>query len=510
MRCTCTGRSCDGYDRKIILQTRKAPHKPLPRRRNLLPIALESEPYLSDLPIPMLFQDEEEARYFRFFYHETADALAGGFDSPLWKRIVLQACRDEPCILHCTVAIAALDKACRDRGSKSLSKASEAHHRYALSQYSKALKGIREVISVGEDSLRTTLIAALLIFCFENFHGDVRLALTNVQSAQELIHSWLESQGGSQTPRGLLPAPYVIEDQLVHTYAKLDVHLLSWIDSPRPTRPLHDKVPDVQAIPTDFRSLVESKSYFDCIATRIFHYLSTVTESKSDAAQSLQTPPYEEDAASPEKLTAVEEELLRWVSAFEPVLKYSSSPEGEEHFVGATILRIHALTLELSVRAAHFESPSPHLYDVFLPEYCEIVALCRAVINHPHFVRSYVFDAGIVPVLFIVVVKCRDKLVRREAIAVLKAASPRREGLWDSMMVARIGEALIKAEEENPEFSQKQWDDIHLRCLNTTCPLPSVSRRSKPGRGSYEARTCLLDWVESCVKLNAVSDRDDS
>jgi hypothetical protein len=508
LRCTRTGRSCDRYERKIIPSTQKASHKSLSRRRLLLPIPLEPEPCPTGLPISIPFQDEEEARYFRFFYHETADALSGGFDSTLWKRIVFQACHEEPSILNCTIAIAALDRACRDGSSKLYSRASEAHHRYALSQYSKALKGVREAISLGESSLRTTLIASLLIFCFENFHGDVRLALTNVRSAQELMHNWLESKGGSATPRGCSPAPYVIEDQLVHAFAKLDVHLLSWIDIPTPSRTPNHSVPDAQSLPTDFSSLTESKYYFDMVATRIFHHLSLVQEVNKDAAQSLPTPQYAANRASTKILTTVEEELLQWVSAFEPVLKHCRSPEGDKDFVGATLLRIHALTLEFSVRAVNFESSSPPSYDVFLPEYCEIVSLCQAVADHPSFVKSYVFDVGIVPILFLVVVKCRDNMVRREAIAVLKAANPRREGLWDSMMVARIGEALMRAEEEHTELSPKQWNDIHLRCLNISCRLPSAAQSAKPGRERCGERICLLDWVESCMKINAVSMRD--
>lgn len=460
------------------------------------------------LPVSMRFQDEEEGRYFRFFYHETADALAGGFDSPLWKRIVFQACHEEPSILHCTVAIAALDRACRDGSSKLSSRASESHHRYALAQYSKALRGVREAISLGKDSLRTTLIASLLIFCFENFHGDVRLALTNIRSAQELMHNWLESKGGSATPRGFSPASYVIEDEMVHAFAKLDVHLLSWIDIPTQARSPSNKVPDAPSLPTVFGSLIESKSFFDIIATRVFHHLSTYHDSAEVIAQSLPTPPHDSKEASPEKFTDVEGELLQWESAFEPVLKYSRSREGEKYFVGATLLRIHALTLELSIRATKLENSGWPLYDTFLPEYCEIVGLCQAVANHPRFVRSYVFDVGIVPILFLVVVKCRDKMVRQEAILVLKGASPRREGMWDSMMVARIGEVLMRAEEKHTELSPKQWNDIHLRCLNISCRLPCASRNAKPGRESYEERVCLLDWVESYMRINAVSVRD--
>ncbi|KAE9365402.1 hypothetical protein N431DRAFT_353356 [Stipitochalara longipes BDJ] len=510
LRCTRTGRSCDGYERKTTPSPRKVSYKLLLRRHVLLPVLLEPEPCPTGLPVPIPFQlDEEEARYFRFFYHETADALAGGFDSPLWKRIVFQVCHEESSILNCTIAIAALDRACRDISSNPSARASEAHHRYALSQYSKALRGVREAISASKDSLRITLIASILIFCFENFHGDVRLALTNIRSAQGLIHSWLESKGGSAVPRGFSPAPYFIEDELVGAFAKLDVHLLSWIDIPTPPRSLSSSVPDVQSIPAEFCSLLESKYYFDIVATRIFHHISIIQESRKDAANSMPTLPPGAKQGSSETFTDIEEELLRWESAFEPALMHSRSPKGEKDFVGASLLRIHALTLELAVRATKLENSGPQSYDIFLPEYCEIVGLCRTVASHPRFVKSYVFDVGIVPILFLVIVQCRDKMVRQEAIAVLKAASPRREGLWDSMMVAKIGEALMKAE-DNTEISPKQWNDVHLRCLNISCRLPSAPRKTRTGLKSYEEPMCLLDWVESSMMINTVSMRDRS
>lgn len=53
---------------------------------------------------------EFEGQYFRIFREETAEALRGDFDIPLWSRIVLQACHDEPCILNCAIAISALQK----------------------------------------------------------------------------------------------------------------------------------------------------------------------------------------------------------------------------------------------------------------------------------------------------------------------------------------------------------------------------------------------------------------
>jgi hypothetical protein len=38
--------------------------------------------------------------------------------------------------------------------------------------------------------------------------------------------------------------------------------------------------------------------------------------------------------------------------------------------------------------------------------------------------------------------------VRRKAIEILRGAAPRKEGLWDALMAARMGEKLLEIEEK--------------------------------------------------------------
>lgn len=43
--------------------------------------------------------------------------------------------------------------------------------------------------------------------------------------------------------------------------------------------------------------------------------------------------------------------------------------------------------------------------------------------------------------------KCRDKLVRGNAVKLLRMARPRREAFWDSGVLANMAEKIIRAEE---------------------------------------------------------------
>ncbi|KUJ09353.1 uncharacterized protein LY89DRAFT_724374 [Mollisia scopiformis] len=516
LRCQDTGRKCDGYGPRNPLPSLKSQSKPKPTsnplviERKLLPITLGTTVLQSRVPITVQCKDVQEEQYLQFFFAETAGDLSGGFDNPLWSDIVLRACNEEPCILHCAVALSALDKSCRAKMTKPPEPTSEEHHRYALRRYDTAIHEVRELLQRRQDSLRTVLIASLLIFCFESFHGDIRLALNNVKGAVELMYAWLSEQDGTIAPGHFSPAPDVIEDEIVSAYTRLDIHLLSWIDAPLPSRGkiLRFATTETFHIPEAFKSMIDGKVAFDHVTNHIFQYLGSIQRSKAQASEE-STPKshISENSISEEPIAATE--LRQWMKAFEPVLVSARTHGGVNDFVGFTILRIHAITVEICVRSALFETTTTQAYDVFLPEFREMVALSSAIVNHPRFLKSFVFNMGFVPSLFIIVTKCRDKTVRQEAIDVLKAAHPRREGVWDCLMVARIGEELIRSEEEELRSGRMEEKiEIHLACLNMYFELPRPPRTLEDiemKRNRQGGRGYLLDWVERCVDMNVVA-----
>ncbi|OAA61118.1 Zn(2)-C6 fungal-type DNA-binding domain protein [Niveomyces insectorum RCEF 264] len=64
-----------------------------------------------------------------------------------------------------------------------------------------------------------------------------------------------------------------------------------------------------------------------------------------------------------------------------------------------------------------------------------------------HVKASFSADLGIVPPLYVVATKSRDRVIRRQAIQLLRS-SARREGMWDSELTARIGMWVMEIEEE--------------------------------------------------------------
>lgn len=219
---------CDGYDER-----KSASFQPQTNPRRISPqteTKQSPQTVLVPKPLPLSFRitllGEQEVVYFHIFQRETINSLADGRKSPLWHGIVRHACLEEPSIFHCAIAIAALDRACKLRASN-FSLDFEFHHRYALQQYGKALKELQKVIARGDSCIRTTLISSLLIFCFQNFHGDVRFAINNVRTTIDLMYNWISSQTNIATHIGFSPAPHILEHEVVEAFARLDAHLVN-------------------------------------------------------------------------------------------------------------------------------------------------------------------------------------------------------------------------------------------------------------------------------------------
>ena len=95
------------------------------------------------------------------------------------------------------------------------------------------------------------------------------------------------------------------------------------------------------------------------------------------------------------------------------------------------------------------------MYDNFMHEFRQIVSLCKQVLDHPQTEKlfaagSFSFDIGIIHPLLAVSYACRDRQLRREAIALLGSKSWR-EAQWGSNPSVHVSNFLMEVEEEGVE-----------------------------------------------------------
>jgi len=121
--------------------------------------------------------------------------------------------------------------------------------------------------------------------------------------------------------------------------------------------------------------------------------------------------------------------------------------------------------------------PNPCHLDKHIPDFRRIVELARPIVKEqkrrevrrkPHFT----FDTGLVPSLHVVGKFCRDRVIRREAIALLKEMNNVEEA-WDSNGLAQMDEQLMEVEEAGVKTEHSKFHSVFLLLLETYLLLDS-------------------------------------
>jgi hypothetical protein len=148
VKCTSTGRKCDGYE--------------TPVQEGPSGIVIRS-------PSTGILGSPKERRSFYFFLERTAPQLSGFFGGDLWQRLLLQATHHESSIRHAIIALGALhERFEQDSGLVMQSDTKALADDFALKSYNRAIRCLIEPLSHrGQQALDVCLISSVLFACFE-------------------------------------------------------------------------------------------------------------------------------------------------------------------------------------------------------------------------------------------------------------------------------------------------------------------------------------------------------
>jgi len=143
-----------------------------------------------------------------------------------------------------------------------------------------------------------------------------------------------------------------------------------------------------------------------------------------------------------------------WSNAFQSFFDSNVAMMDTRALQGARVLKINALlaTVHLDVSVSTYHTQT--CWDELMPKYEELLELATAVVNaqkaadQGHVWKPiFQVDHGIIRPLFSVARRCRDPFLRRRAIALLYS-TPVQEGIWDSILTARVAERMMQLEEK--------------------------------------------------------------
>lgn len=398
----------------------------------------------------------------------------------MWNRLILQACENDQSIRHAVIAIGALDMALDTAQVRKKAEwlepakvqlQAESQRQFALQSYGKAIKRMKDALSEPRQDMRTILIACLLFVAFESFHGNNNSAVQQAHGGIKLLNGWLPQwvRKDDQQLKGLRsPAPHIIEDELVQAFARLDTVAIQSMDLPPiPIHPtLKPEVSDIlRLMPETFWDIEEARMYHDLIWRTVIHFIfwvygwggpvsfdqtkspsqGQIFEGQSKRAFVRDLKHHPEMHAEAKRHSDV---LLRWSAAFETLFRQSRTPAGRKDFIGATVLRLHAKAGYISISGGFAD---PLDFDRRKDEYTEVCDLAEILtdslkLREPDQRAMFMLNGPLTGCLYIVATCSRDPDIRRRAID-LMLRQPRREGLWDSQLTARICQKVVEIEE---------------------------------------------------------------
>lgn len=324
-------------------------------------------------------------------------------------------------------------------------KETEEHHLFALQQYSKAIREMQKLILRHDRDCRTALIASLLIICFETYHGNYEDAAKQIATGIRLIESRNE----------MASKPIDIEEEILHAFNRLDIQSMGHTDPF--TLAEHLVLKDssaavVSRMPTLFPSALVARNYFNIVVRRAAHFGCALWQSSHQTSDtdSLIRPTlshFEASENAPASLVSEKQkyldELEAWSRAFQPL--FDKARPGTNDYLATRHLQMHYFPVHLTITM--YPSTSELAYDNYLWMFREIIEMARIQLTCSTHDPMFAFDMQNVWPLFVVAKKCRDPVVRREAVRLL-IEWPRREGIWDSVVAAAISKWVVSIEEE--------------------------------------------------------------
>ncbi|KAL9087135.1 MAG: hypothetical protein Q9165_006786 [Trypethelium subeluteriae] len=390
----------------------------------------------------------EETRSLEYFRIRTIPQLSGFLGSSFWSHYLLQTAAHEPAIRHAIIALGSLHERFEAGDSSILrSNLDKLEGGFALQQYTTAIgQLIKPSFNHFQQTLDVALTACVLFTCFETLRGHHGSALSHVANGVRMLRELPEDYASTQsTNTGLAVAnsPHVPYDTLQVIFARFDSQSmqLGAANGPGTFYASQEVEPGFRdTVPPAFSTLVEARNAMDYQERNQGWFFYTLISGHIITG--------EQDVGRRYLLNKME----CWRIALDKFIQNTSELTIKDK-TGMKILQLRCLfnSLLLSITDLADEmmwDQHAQIFSHILDLASEVIKEAAAVfaLNGTH---SPIFqiDVGLVAPVFETATKCRDPVIRRRAITLLRVA-PRQEGVWDGVLASRVAERLMQLEEQ--------------------------------------------------------------
>ncbi|KAE8447220.1 hypothetical protein EG329_011051 [Mollisiaceae sp. DMI_Dod_QoI] len=427
---------------------------------------------LSRFPSVEIVGSDRERHSFHFFRHTTAAQLTGFYGEGIWGRLVLQASHFEPAIRHAVIALGSLHELFVTHNG--LINKRDCLDNFALQQYNLAIRSLMEPVSrKTRPSTDVCLAACSLFACFESMQGSYGPAIAHIRSGSKILSEMqYDDMNGKYSHKDLEVSnnPYVPRAVLEDLFIRLEFQVFQMIGGHQ--WGLYYKTAKARhgfEMPTTFSSLAMAREYL------IFHWLCC-SRFVAELGNMQSTPNFSE------RFLAWQETAIKviesWTLAFENFLSANTERLSDNEKKGAGILTILKDIGFMSLRIHRTRFDDQTVWDEFVDMYRKIVALAAEIIESSKGIPHFSLDMGLIGPLYEVVARCRDPVIRRKAISLLKSAQMQ-EGMWNSFLIGTVAEKVVQIEESGLGEVKRCEDVPDWARISSVSPIfDSVERKA--------------------------------
>ncbi|KAL8375130.1 hypothetical protein RB599_001727 [Gaeumannomyces hyphopodioides] len=494
LRCTTTGRTCEGYPITTVevtgLAERKSPDGGL---APLLPSSRTTPGVLPGVP-------QAGRRSLSFFHERTVRELNGYFEDGFWKTVVMQIAHREESVRAMVVALGSLHESFNvpspdliADGSGGLSRVRALELR-ADREYTRAVSLLNTHLArSGWAGLEVTLTTALLCIYFEYLRGRYTGGYAHMRSSLVILSQWHEGSVPSMS-RGTSPwspSGHLIRAQLWPLFTTLALQGCSFTNlGPVPRLPLSRETPKTVARWSGvgppplmlkkgekpvFGSINEAASSLDLLMADFppggFEEDEYEEEYEDDADSPGSS--QEEKEAKPPKWS-MEKRLAQWMTALEGFTATYKPTEEERREI--KLMRIWRSSMGMFLVFSETLPGNEMAYDQFIDitaahidNAAELLALAVRDGTPQRPGVSTNIHVSITPMMYGLAIKCRHPAVRRRAMAVLRSLPPSPEHIFNPTMACMLAGQIVRLEEEAAR-------DITGRGVETEKDVPAAAR----------------------------------
>ncbi|KUJ09393.1 uncharacterized protein LY89DRAFT_286120 [Mollisia scopiformis] len=418
MRCTLTGRQCDGYRQPSQLKG-TAPHPmqiaklrpatPALQLHLVIKLNHRIPPQLTEYPD----RTHCEHRSLEYFRCCTATVMSHWLVENFWKYQLPQTANSEPATRHAMIALAKIheDVEIQREGipndPRLAPEVSARRSQYARHHYNIAVSELARALRERTDSEEVALMVCALFVIFNFVSGNSLAAIFHMHNGVEILSRWKSSKIGNRVlSEGSLEKNLItLFGRLSHQSTSLDES----IPELRPHMPTMISFPSLQVAGTSMESLVRE-------GLRLVRIGAVLAYNPQAAVRwddlELQASGFLAD-------------LSQWLSQFESLVATLPIPRNDGDEGQIYRLRVMYLTAHIWIcfGVTTPEAPEPtSVLEQFLKVVEEIYT--KWIAGQLGCPSLHIFDLGIIPPLVLIATKSQNQMLKERAQLMLRKAAP--------------------------------------------------------------------------------------